>query len=462
MLTNQRTIREHSPLGEQFAAAPRSVFAQGCARLYNRSAMRILVIGSGGREHAICWKLKQSPRASHLYCAPGHAGISKIATCVPVKVNDAASLAALAESIGADLTVIGPEAPLVAGVSEAFRARALRMVGPSANAAQLEGSKIFAKQFMARHGIPTARFKACDSPDQARAARKSEFEFPIVVKADGLAAGKGVRITSNEDEFDDAINAMMVEGVFGGAGSRVVLEECLFGREASLMIFTDGRDYKAIVPAQDYKRVSDGDRGPNTGGMGSFSTPGLIDDAMLARITREIVEPTLVGMASEGNPFSGILYTGLMFTSDGPRVIEYNARLGDPETQAVMTRLDSDLVEVFDSIIEARIGSTSITWSDDSSVCVVAASGGYPGEFEKGKPINGLDKAKGIDGAVVFHAGTALDDQGRFISSGGRVLGVTGRGNTLEEARGRTYQAMSLISFEGCHYRSDIAQNINS
>jgi phosphoribosylamine--glycine ligase len=419
--------------------------------------MRILVIGSGGREHAICWKLKQSPRATHLYCAPGNAGISEIAECVPANVNDAASLGALAESIGADLTVIGPEAPLVAGVFDAFQARGLRMVGPSANAAQLEGSKIFAKQFMARHAIPTARFKACDSPDQARAARKSEFEFPIVVKADGLAAGKGVRIAEDQDEFEDAINAMMVEGAFGGAGSRVVLEECLFGREASLMIFTDGRDYKTIVPAQDYKRVSDGDRGPNTGGMGSFSTPGLIDDGMLARIKRGIVEPTLEGMASEGNPFSGVLYTGLMFTKDGPRVIEYNARFGDPETQAVLTRLDSDLVEILNSIVDARLGSTSIIWSDDSSVCVVAAAGGYPGEFEKGKVVNGLDEAKSIYGATVFHAGTTFDERGRFISTGGRVLGVTARGTTLEEARERAYAAMGRIGFMGMQYRTDIA-----
>ena len=421
--------------------------------------MKILVIGSGGREHAICWKLKQSPRTSQLYCAPGNAGISEIATCVPASVSDPEGLASLAESTGVDLTVIGPEAPLVAGVAEAFRARGKRMVGPTPEAAQLEGSKIFAKQFMARHSIPTARFRACDSPDEARTAQTSEFEFPIVVKADGLAAGKGVRIAHDQNEFDAAITAMMVEGVFGKAGSRVVLEECLFGREASLMLFTDGRDYKAIVPAQDYKRVSDGDMGPNTGGMGSFSTPGLIDDAMLARITGEIVEPTLVGMASEGNPFSGVLYTGLMFTRDGPRVIEYNARLGDPETQAVLMRLDSDLVEVLDAIIDGRIGSTSIAWSNDSSVCIIAASGGYPGEFEKGKIINGLEEAKRIDGAVVFHAGTALDDRGRFINSGGRVLGVTGHGDTLEEARARAYKAMSLISFEGCHYRTDIARS---
>jgi phosphoribosylamine--glycine ligase len=330
--------------------------------------MKILVIGSGGREHAICWKLAQSLHAPALYCAPGNAGIAEIATCLLADVNDAGSLANLAASIGADLTVVGPEAPLVAGAAEAFRAQSLRVVGPSRAAAQLEGSKIFAKQFMARHSIPTAQFTACHSPESARAALELEFKFPVVVKADGLAAGKGVRIASDEREFEEAINAMMVEGVFGEAGSRIVLEECLVGREASLMIFTDGRDYKAIVPAQDYKRVFDGDWGPNTGGMGSFSTPGLIDDATLARITREIVEPTLRGMAAEDNSFAGVLYTGLMLTENGPKVIEYNARMGDPETQAVLVRLESDLVEIFEAIVDGEIGSASVSWGDASSV----------------------------------------------------------------------------------------------
>ena len=419
--------------------------------------MKILVIGSGGREHAICWKLAQSPLTSALYCAPGNAGVAEIATCVPADVNDAGSLANLAASIGADLTVIGPEAPLVAGVAEAFRAQSLRLVGPSQAAAQLEGSKIFAKQFMARHAIPTAQFTACHSPESARAALELEFKFPVVVKADGLAAGKGVRIANDEREFDEAINAMMVEGVFGEAGARVVLEECLVGREASLMIFTDGRDYKAIVPAQDYKRVFDNDRGPNTGGMGSFSTPGLIDDATLAQVTREIIEPTLHAMASEGNPFAGVLYTGLMLTKSGPKVIEYNARMGDPETQAALVRLESDLVEIFDAIADGEIGSTSISWGDTSSVCIVAASGGYPGAFEKGKPIVGLDEANALEGVAVFHAGTMRDEQGSFLTSGGRVLGVTARAATLESARARAYEAISKIHFERMHYRTDIA-----
>ena len=418
--------------------------------------MRILVIGSGGREHAISWKLAQSPHTSELYCAPGNAGIAEIATRLPVNVNDPIGLAALAESIHADLTVVGPEAPLVAGVAEAFRERHLRLVGPSAAAAQLEGSKIFTKEFTARHSIPTARYVACESPDTARESLTKYFQFPVVIKADGLAAGKGVRIAGNQQEFEESISGMMIDRVFGEAGSRVVLEECLIGREASVMIFTDGRDYKAIVPAQDYKRVFDNDLGPNTGGMGSFSTPGLIDEATLTRVTREIIEPTLEGMAAEVRPFSGVLYAGLMLTSDGPKLIEFNARMGDPETQAVLMRLDSDLVEIFDALVDHRIGSIQVNWSNDSSVCVVAASGGYPGEFEKGKPITGLDEARRLEGVSIFHAGTA-SAQGVFSTSGGRVLGVTARAAELETARARAYEALNLISFDGMHYRTDIA-----
>jgi phosphoribosylamine---glycine ligase len=419
--------------------------------------MRILVIGSGGREHAIAWKLKQSRHATEVYCAPGNAGIAQVATCVPANVNDPLALADLAQSIKADLTVVGPEAPLVAGVAETFRERGLRIAAPSSAAARLEGSKIFAKEFTARHEIPTARFVSCDSPVAARESLKNKFSFPVVVKADGLAAGKGVRIAINEIEFEEALNAMMVEKVFGDAGSRILLEECLVGREASVMIFTDGRDYKIIVPAQDYKRVYDGDRGPNTGGMGSFSTPGLIDDATLDRIRRELIEATLEGLQAENNPFNGVLYFGLMLTSDGPKLIEYNARLGDPETQAVLARLDSDLVEIRDAMIDGRLGSMKIDWSGDSSVCVVAASGGYPGEFEKGSHIIGLAAARSVPGVVVFHAGTQRDDRGNDLTAGGRVLGVTARAATLADARARAYEAMSQIRFDGMHYRSDIA-----
>jgi phosphoribosylamine--glycine ligase len=419
--------------------------------------MKILVIGSGGREHAICWKFSQSPHTTELYCAPGNAGIAEIATCLKADLNDVNAVAGLAEQIGADLTFIGPEAPLVAGIAEAFAARNLRIVAPSKTAAELEGSKIFAKEFMARQNIPTAQFAACDSIEAARQALQSGFTFPLVVKADGLAAGKGVRIVGNAEEFEAALTAMMSERVFGEAGVRVVLEECLFGREASLMIFTDGNDYKIIAPAQDYKRAYDNDEGLNTGGMGSFSINGLIDEALLEQCKHEIVEPTLAGLKAEDNPFCGVLYIGLMFTEKGPKVIEYNARFGDPETQVVMMRLDSDLVEICQAIIEKRIAATEVNWSHDASVCLVAASGGYPESFAKGKIISGLDEAGQVAGVTIFHAGTAFNEDDTYVTSGGRVLGVTARARTLEEARAQAYEAISKISFEGMHYRKDIA-----
>ncbi len=418
--------------------------------------MKILVIGSGGREHAICWKLAQSKRVTELFCATGNAGIAQVATCLRANVNDMNALAELAKQQQIDLTVVGPEAPLVTGIAETFAARNLRVVAPSRQAARLEGSKIFAKEFMARHQIPTARFTICDSPQAARDGAR-QYNFPIVVKADGLAAGKGVRLADNQQEFDEAIQAMMVDRVFGEAGSRVLLEECLVGREASLMIFTDGRDYKIIAPAQDYKRANDNDEGLNTGGMGSFSTPGLIDDATIDRCQHEIIEPTLAGLQSDRTPFRGILYVGLMLTSDGAKVIEYNARLGDPETQAVMVRLDSDLVEICEAIIDNRIGEIAVNWSPDSSVCVVAASGGYPGEFEKGKVIHGFDEAAKLDGVTVFHAGTVFNENHEYMTSGGRVLGITARAATLEAARAQAYAATGKINFERMHYRQDIA-----
>ncbi len=418
--------------------------------------MKILVIGSGGREHALCWKLAQSPQVTGLFCASGNAGISQVATCLQANVNDIDNLADLAEHHRIDLTVVGPEAPLVAGIAETFAARNLRAVGPSKQAAQLEGSKIFAKEFMARHGVPTARFTICNSAQAAMDAAR-QYNFPIVVKADGLAAGKGVRLADSQQEFDEAIQAMMVDRVFGEAGSRVLLEECLFGREASLMIFTDGRDYKTLVPAQDYKRANDSDEGANTGGMGSFSTPGLLDEATIEHCKRDIIEPTLAGLRAEANPFRGVLYVGLMLTNEGAKVIEYNARLGDPETQAAMVRLDSDLVEICEAIIDNRIGSIDVTWSNDSSVCIVAASGGYPGEFEKGKIISGLEEAASLEGVTVFHAGTAFNEKHEYVTSGGRVLGVTARAATLEAARARAYEATEKINFERMHYRKDIA-----
>jgi phosphoribosylamine--glycine ligase len=418
--------------------------------------MKLLVIGSGGREHAIAWKLRQSAHTADLFAAPGNAGIEGVARCFPVDVNDPTALADLAESLGVDLTFVGPEAPLVAGVAETFGGRKLQIVGPSPRAAMLEGSKVFAKQFMHRHAIPTARFAVCDTPGAALESARN-YQFPLVVKADGLAAGKGVRIVANQAELEAAIREMMIQRIFGEAGSRVLIEDCLVGREASLMLFTDGRDYKLIAPARDYKRVFDGDQGPNTGGMGSYSTPELIDSSSLAGIEREIIAPTLEGMADDDSPFRGILYVGLMLTEAGPQVIEYNARLGDPETQAIMMRLDSDLVEICEAILGRRIASQPVNWSNDSSVCLVAASRGYPGEVEKGKRIEGLDAVRALSDVVVFHSGTARDGGGRVVTSGGRVLGVTARGRDLSGARRLAYDAIQMIDFEGIHYRRDIA-----
>jgi phosphoribosylamine--glycine ligase len=419
--------------------------------------MRILVIGSGGREHAIAWKLSKSPRNVELFCAPGNAGIARLAKCFPTRADDVAGLADLARGLGIDLTVVGPEVPLVKGIASLFADKNLGIVGPTQAAAQLEGSKIFAKQFMARHRIPTARFVVCQSPDSARDQLKSHFRLPVVVKADGLAAGKGVRIAQDQREFDQAIDEMMVQRVFGDAGSRVVLEEFLPGQEASLMLFTDGKGYRLLAPARDYKRVDTGDRGPNTGGMGSFSTPGLLGAEQTAAICRKIIEPTLEAMNAEGAPFSGVLYVGLMLTAEGPFVVEYNARLGDPETQSVLVRLESDLVDIFESIASGGIGQAKIEWSDDSSVCVVAASGGYPGPFESGNPISGLDDAESVEGVAVFHAGTSIVN-GRIATAGGRVLGITARASRLQDARARAYEAIARLSFDRIHYRTDIAQ----
>src|SRR5262245_1098599 len=420
--------------------------------------MRILVVGSGGREHAIDWKLSKSSRGDEKLCAPGNARIAQLPKCFDVRADDVAGLAQLAVELGVDLTVVGPEAALVKGVADLFAEKKLRIVGPTRSAALLEGSKIFAKQFMSRHRIPTARFSVCESPETAREQLNNNFRLPVVVKADGLAAGKGVRIAQNPEEFDRAVDEMMVQRLFGDAGARVVLEEFLAGQEASLMAFTDGRDYRLLAPARDYKRVDTGDRGANTGGMGSFSTPGLLSAEETTAICRKIIEPTLEAMHREGSPFSGILYVGLMMTGEGPFVVEFNARLGDPETQSVLVRLDSDLLDIFERVVTRRIGAGDIQWSDDSSVCVVAASGGYPGPFESGKPITGLDDAGAVDGVAVFHAGTSALN-GAVVTAGGRVLGVTARAPLLRDARAKAYEAISKLSFERMHYRTDIARS---
>jgi phosphoribosylamine---glycine ligase len=419
--------------------------------------MRVLLIGGGGREHAMCWAISRSPRVEEIACMPGNAGIAGIARIVPGDPEDVGAVANLAEQMGADLTVVGPEAPLVAGLADELRRRGLKVVGHNRSAAMLEGSKIVAKQFMARNDIPTARFSICHSAESARAALRLEnFGLPVVIKADGLAAGKGVRIATTLEEADEAIQAFMVDRELGEAGAAVLVEEALVGREASLIYFTDGTRVVPVPPAQDYKRVGDGDAGPNTGGMGSFSVNGLIDAELERRVMEEITEPTVRRMREEGNPLSGILYVGLMLTVDGPKVLEYNLRFGDPETQSILARLDSDIVDVFEGIAKDSLEGVEVAWSDDPALCLVLASAGYPGPYAKGKAIEGLDEAGELQGVTVFHAGTALGPDGTVVTSGGRVLGVTARAATLQAARERAYAAAERIRFEGKTNRTDI------
>ncbi len=419
--------------------------------------MKVLVIGSGGREHALSWSLSRSPGVRELVCVPGNGGMAELARCVSADVGDPRALADVAQAEGATLTFVGPELPLVRGVADEFARRGLRIVGPTAQAARLEGSKAFAKEFMARHGIPTARFLLCDSPAEARRAIASgRLGFPLVIKADGLAAGKGVSLAQTPSEADAIIERFMVQKVLGAAGERVVLEEYLVGRECSFLLFTDGESILPLPPAQDYKRAWDGDRGPNTGGMGAFSTSSLLDDATRERILREIARPTLEAAAQEGFPYRGVLYIGLMLTAEGPRVLEYNVRLGDPEAQVILPRLESDLLEIGEALVAGELRRVRPRWSADATLCLVLASGGYPEAYEVGYPIGGLEDAARLEGVVIFHAGTRRTPEGGFVTSGGRVLNVVARGRTLAEARQRAYTAASRITFEKMYYRRDI------
>ncbi len=415
--------------------------------------MHVLVIGSGGREHALAWKLKQSPRVNKLTCAPGNAGMAALGDCVTVDVKDVAALASLVERVKADLTVIGPEAPLVAGAADEFARRGLAIVGPSKAAAELEGSKVFAKQFMQRHGIPTAGFTVCADHGDAYSALCA-VEWPVVIKADGLAAGKGVRIADTPDDATAIVEAFMETRELGAAGDTIILEEYLEGEELSFIILTDGQSYVPLAPTRDHKRVFDDDRGPNTGGMGAYSDDGILDAALRQRILREIVEPTLHGLEADGRRYQGFLYFGLMLTTDGPKVLEFNCRMGDPECQPLMLRLESDLAEVLEKVAAGKLAGTELRWSDDAAACVVLASGGYPGTYDTGKPVTGIDEAEKL-GAAVFHAGTKRAD-GQLVTAGGRVLGVAARGTDLRAAVERAYAAVEKIRFEGIHYRRDI------
>ena len=425
---------------------------------------RILIIGSGGREHAIVWALRNtSPTPVELYCAPGNAGIARLAQNVDMSVNDHAALAQFAESENIDLTFVGPEAPLTSGIVDLFEAKGLPIVGPSSAAARLEGSKIFAKDFMARHGVPTAVYRVADSPTQAlECLRSGEFgpaDSPVVIKADGLAAGKGVVVAASRAEAETAVDDLMVRHVAGDkAAERVVLEEALTGTEASLLLFADGKNYALMPPARDHKRIGDNDTGPNTGGMGSITDVSVLDEATLKRAVREIVEPTLAGAREEGFAFKGVLFLGLMLTPDGPKLLEYNVRFGDPETQAILIRLKTDLSSVFDAVRNGTLGQLDLEWTKGSSACVVAANRGYPGKYDTGAEIEGLDQ---VDQGVVqvFHAGTSLGPDGKFTAMGGRVLGVTAAAENLADALQLCYQSLQKIYWPGMQFRSDIGRS---
>lgn len=416
--------------------------------------MRILLIGGGGREHALAWKLAASPQVEEIIAVPGNPGMASLARCVDMKTDDLQALADFALTEKIDLTVVGPEAPLVAGLADVFAARGLKVFGPSAAAAQLEGSKKFAKDIMARYGIPTAAYFATTSSEAAKQYIR-EQGAPIVVKADGLAAGKGVVVAMTEAEALAAVDMMMEDKAFGEAGSVLVIEEMMFGEEASLLAFCDGKTVKAMVSAQDHKRVYDGDQGPNTGGMGTYAPAPVMTPALVETAVKTVLEPMMAAMAAEGAPYQGCLYAGLMITDKGPRVVEFNARFGDPETQVVLPLLQSDLSEILLACAEGRLAETDIQWSDGAAVCVVMASGGYPGNYQNGLPISGVDAAE-KGGALVFHAGTKMAD-GQLVTAGGRVLGVVACGKDIVGAQKAAYAAVEQIHFPEVHYRKDIA-----
>jgi phosphoribosylamine---glycine ligase len=436
----------------------------GKRTLLKGKPMKGLVIGSGGREHAILWTLKRTSAVPlELYCAPGNGGIAQLAECVPIAVTDHSSLMEFASSKGIDVTIVGPEGPLAAGIVDEFERNGLQIVGPTLAASRLESSKSFAKDFMSRHGIPTAPYYVAYSAAEAVALlRSGKFgspDAPVVVKADGLAAGKGVIVAPSRLAAEQAVADLTSGAVIAAeASNRLLIEETLKGREVSVLLFADGLDYALMPPARDHKRVGENDSGPNTGGMGAITDPSVIDSRTLDQITREVIEPTLKGASQEGFPFRGILFIGLMLTAEGPKVLEYNVRFGDPETQAILMRLTSDLAQVFQSLVNHDLRNTAVEWRDQSSACVVLASAGYPGAYQTGTPIAGLNQVVASDHLQVFHAGTSMSEAGKFMTSGGRVLGVTGADATLGQALDRCYRAIEEISWEGMQYRRDIGK----
>ncbi len=422
--------------------------------------MKILIVGSGGREHAIAWKIAQSPKADKIYCAPGNAGIAGIAECVPIGAMEFEKLASFAEDNQVDLTVVGMDDPLVGGIVDVFEERGLKIFGPRKNAAILEGSKAFSKDLMKKYGIPTAAYENFDDPEKALEYIKTA-SMPIVLKADGLALGKGVLICNTREEAEEGVKSIMMDKKFGSAGNQMVVEEFMTGREVSVLSFVDGHTIKIMTSAQDHKRAQDGDQGLNTGGMGTFSPSPFYTEEVDKFCKEHIYQATVDAMKQEGREFKGIIFFGLMLTDKGPKVLEYNARFGDPETQVVLPRMKNDIVEVFEACVDGTLDQIDLEFEDNAAVCVVLASDGYPVKYEKGLPIRGLESFQGKDGYYVFHAGTAFDGDGRIVTNGGRVLGVTATGTDLKEARANAYKATEWIDFDNKYMRHDIGKAID-
>ena len=422
--------------------------------------MKVLIVGSGGREHAIAWKVSKSPLVDKIYCAPGNAGIAQIAECVPIGAMEFEKLADFAQEKGIDLTVIGMDEPLVGGIVDVFEERGLRVFGPRKDTAVIEGSKVFSKNLMQKYGIPTGAYEIFSDADEAVKYLETS-KYPIVVKADGLALGKGALISNNFDEAKGAVSTLMLEKQFGASGDRVVVEEFLIGREVSVLCFSDGTTIKTMTSAQDHKRAKDGDQGLNTGGMGTFSPTPFYTKEVDEFCKKYVYQPTIDAMKQEGRDFKGILFVGLILTEDGPKVLEYNARFGDPETQVVLPRMKNDIVEVFEACIDGKLDAVDLQFEDNAAVCVILASDGYPEKYEKGFAIGGLNAFDGKEDYFCFHSGSKLDDEGKIVTNGGRVLGVTALGRDLKEARANAYKATEWVNFENKYMRSDIGKAID-
>ena len=422
--------------------------------------MKVLIVGSGGREHAIAWAVARSPKVEKIYCAPGNAGISEFAECVSIGAMEFDRLAEFAEEKGIDLTIIGMDDPLVGGIVDVFESKGLRVFGPRKNAAILEGSKAFSKELMQKYGIPTAGYKTVHSAEEAREALKTT-SFPVVLKADGLALGKGVLICNTPEEAEAGVVEIMEDKKFGSAGDQMVIEEFMTGREVSVLSFCDGKTIRPMTSAQDHKRAGDGDTGLNTGGMGTFSPSPFYTEEVDAFCREHIYQKTVDAMRAEGRPFVGIIFFGLMITADGPKVLEYNCRFGDPEAQVVIPRMKNDMIEVMEACVDGKLDEVELSFEDNACVCVVLASEGYPVSYQKGYPIRGLENFKGCDDKFVFHAGTKFDAEGNYVTNGGRVLGVTAKGKTLVEARANAYKATELVQFDNKYMRHDIGKAID-